>query len=475
LDDMGIATILLLSLTLASSTVSSVQLVSYSCDLTWLSQVPNASLEASFAFSGDGAHMAIGELEQGSLLFGPSYPNGTNNLIYITPQPVPQILFAPISPAPFGPWRIWMSATGYVIAAPMKEGGVQLFSPVTQQFEFEWKFPGTQEYNTLGVSGDGRFVPTLVRNGTVNTLYLLSAAYGNITWSYRFAPYAGNITSIQPVAVSHDGARIGALVGRSVFVFSARSNQTLWSKVLDNPQYLFMNQGGNYVAIIGNSDITVYSATTGAIERTFTLDRTWGGFALPDQSFSFSNDGSTIGIIDGGTLKVWDRASGAELFTKSGIDQIQVGSSTVSETPDSVSMSQNGTIIAVGSEQRAVFVFDRSGNQLCKSYDGPSNYGVLVTAAKVSDDGIHVAAFAQDTAALFTITPQYIFLILAGSAVAAATIILGYRGRKRLGKIRNRLGRLTGRLDKRRDRRENGGRGENPTGPFGPPHTTDRY
>jgi hypothetical protein len=472
---MRIATILLLSLMFPSSTVSSIQLVSYSCDQTWLSRVPNASLDASFAFSGDGAHMAIGELEEGSLLFGPSYPNGTNNLIYITPQPVPEILFAPISPAPFGPFRIWMSATGYVIAAAMKEGGVQLFSPVTQKFEFEWKFPGTQEYNTLGVSGDGRFVPALVRNGTFNALYLLSAAYDNITWSYRFAPSIGNITSYQPVAISYDGARIATLVGESVFVFSSSRNQTLWSKLLDNPQFVFMSQDGNYLAIIENLDITVISVATGAIERTIPLGRTWGpgAITLPDQAFSFSNDGSTIAIIDGGTLKVWDRASGTLLFAKSGIDQIQVGSSTVSERPDSASMSQNGTIIAVGSGQRGVFVFDRSGNQLCKSYDGPSNYGVSVTVVKVSDDGKHVAAFAQDTAALFTITPQYIFLVLAGSAIAAATIILGYRGRKRLGKIRKRLGKLTGRLDKRRDRRESGGQRENPSGPFGPPHSTD--
>jgi WD40 repeat protein len=434
---MSSATILLLSLIFASSSVSSIQLVSYSCDQTWLAQVPNAQ-EASFAFSGDGAHMAIGEFEQGSLLFGPSYPNGTNNLIYITPQPVPQILFAPISPAPFGPWRIWMSATGYVIAAALKEGGVQLFSQATP--EFEWKFPGTEEFNTLGVSGDGRFVPALVGNGTLNALYLLSAEYDNITWSYHFAPSAGNFTSSQPVGISYDGARIATLVGRSIFVFSASSNQTLWSKVLDSPQVVFMSQDGNYLAIIENSDITVYSATTGALERTITLDRTWtpGGITLPDQAFSFSNDGSTIAIIDGSILKVWDRASGTELFTKSGIDQIQVGSSTVSERPDSVSMSQNGTIIVVGSEQRAVFVFDRSGNQLCKSYDGPSDHGAF-TLVKISDDGKHVAAFAQDTAALFTITPQYAFLILAGSAIAAATIILGYLGRKRLGKIRGRV------------------------------------
>jgi WD40 repeat protein len=224
-----------------------------------------------------------------------------------------------------------------------------------------------------------------------------------------------------------------------------------------------MSQNGNYLAIIENSDIAVYSATTGVIERTIILDRTWTprGITLPDQSFSFSNDGSTIAIIDGSILKVWDRASGTELFTKSGIDQIQVGSSTVSEIPDSVSMSQNGTIIAVGSEQRAVFLFDRSGNQLCKSYDGPSDHGVLLTAVKVSDDGKHVAAFAQDTAALFTITPQYAFLILAGSAIAAATIILGYLGRKRLGKI---MGRWKSR-----------GRRENPPGVFGPPHSTDLH
>jgi hypothetical protein len=105
-----------------------------------------------------------------------------------------------------------MSATGYVIVAPMKEGGVQLYSPVTQQFEFEWKFPGTQEYNTLGVSGDGRFVPALVRNGIFNALYLLSATYDNLTWSYRFAPSVGNITSIQPIGISYDGARIATLV-----------------------------------------------------------------------------------------------------------------------------------------------------------------------------------------------------------------------------------------------------------------------
>jgi WD40 repeat protein len=405
--------------------------------------------------------MAIGELEEGSLLIGPSYPNGTNNLIYITPQPVPQILFAPISPAPFGPWRIWMSATGYVIAAAVKEGGVQLFSQATP--EFEWKFPRTQEFNTLGVSGDGRFVPALVGNGTYNALYLLSAAYNNITWSYRFAHSAGNFTSSQPVGISYDGARIAALVERSVFVFSASSNQTLWSKVLDSPQFVFMSQDGNHLAIIGNSDITVYSATTGVIERTITLDRTWTpwGITLPDQAFSFSNDGSTIAIIDGSTLKVWDRASGTELFTKSGIDQIQVGSSTVSERPGSVSMSQDGTVIAVGSGQRAVFVFDRSGNQLCKSYDGPSDHGVLLTAVKVSDDGKHVAAFAQDTAALFTITPQYALLILAGSAIAAATIILGYLGRKRLGKIMGR--------------RKSRGQRENPPAVFGPPHSTDLH
>jgi hypothetical protein len=474
---MTTAAILLLSLMLAWSSVSSIQLVSYSCDQTWLAQVPNAPLDASFVFSGDGAHMAIGELEQGSGLSGPSYPNVTNNLIYITPQPVPQILFAPISPGPFGPFRIWMSTTGNVIAAPLKEGGVQLYSPVTQQFEFEWKFPRTQEYNTLGVSGDGRFVPTLVRNGTFNALYLLSWAYGNLTWSYRFTPSVGNITSIQPVAISYDGTRIATLVGTSVFVFSSSSNQTLWSRALNNPQFVFMNQDGKHLAIIDDLGIAVYSATTGAIERRITLDVGWspGGITLPDQAFSFSNDGSTIAIIDGGTLKLWDRASGTELFTKSGIDEIQVGSSTVSERPDSVSMSQNGTIIAVGTGQRGVFVFDRSGNQLCKSYDGPSNYGVYVTVVKVSDDGKHVAAFAQDTAALFTITPQYVFLILAGSAIAAATIILGYRGRKRLGKIRKRLGKLTGRLDKRRDPRESGGQRENPSGPFGPPHSTEPH
>jgi len=354
-----------------------------------------------------------------------------------------------------------MSATGYVIAAAVKEGGVQLFRQATPKFE--WKFPRTQEFNTLGVSGDGRFVPSLIGNSTFNALYLLSAEHNNIAWSYRFAPSAGNITSNQPVGISYDGARIATLVGKSVFVFSASSNQTLWTKVLDSPQFVFMSQDGNHLAIIENSDITVYSATTGAIERTITLDRTWtpGAITLPDQAFSFSNDGSTIAIIDGSTLKVWDRASGTELFTKSDIDQIQVGSSTVSEIPVSVSMSQNGTIIAVGSEQRAVFVFDRSGNQLCKSYDGPSNIGVLLTVVKVSDDGKHVAAFAQDTAALFTITPQYAFLILAGAAIAVATIILGYLSRKRLGKIGGR--------------RKSGGRRENPLGVLGLPLSRDPH
>lgn len=465
---MRTATIFLLSLMLPSSSVSTIQLVYYSCDQTWLSQVPNAPLDASFAFSGDGSHMAIGELEEGSQLFGPSYPNGTNNLIYITPQPVPQILFAPISPAPFGPWRIWMAATGYIIAAALKEGGVQLFGQATP--EFEWKFPGTQEFNTLGVSGDGRFVPALVGNGTINKLYLLSAEYDNITWSYRFAPSVGNFTSVQPVAISYDGARIAALVGRSVFVFSASSNQTLWSKLLDSPQSVFMSWDGNYLAILENSDITFITAATGTDDGNIAVGgyATSGAIALPDQVFSFSNDGSTIAIIIGSTLKVWDRASGRELFSKSGIDQIQVGSSTVSEYPTSVGMSQDGTIIAVGSEQRAVFVFDRAGNQLCKSYDGPSGHGVFLTAVKASDDGRHVAAFAQDTAALFTITPQYVLLILAGSAIAAASIILVYLGRKRLGKTRIR--------GKSGSRREDSpgpfGPPENRPGPFGPPPST---
>ena len=424
--------LVLVSLMFLFPQVSPLQFSSSSCDQTWLGGVPNAPLDASFAFSSDGAHMAIGENENEALI--PGYSNGTNNLIYVTPQPVPTITFAPLGP-PYGPWRIWMSADGYVIVAALKDIGVRLFRQANP--EYDWKLSATP-FNSLGLSGDGRYVPTLIQNGASNTLYLLSAAHNNIAWSYRFSPSVGNSTSIQPVAISYDGGRIAALLGRTVFVFSNNRNQTLWSKVVESAQTdssdiigasetnVFMSQDGNYLTTIEDANITVYSASIGAVERSFILDQDWfTGLGTPDSVFSLSKDSSTMALIDGPKLRVWDRASGTELFSKEILDRIQVGSSMVDEHATSVSLSQNGTVIAVGSGQRGVFVYDRSGNEICKVYDGSSDQGVLFTAVRVSDDGKHVAAFAQDTAALLTITTNYLVALLIGTVVTAAAI-LGY-------------------------------------------------
>lgn len=475
---MNAATLLLLSLMLPIPSVSLIQLVSHSCDQTWLGGVPSAPIDASFELSSDGAHMAIGELEYPASV--PGYPNATDSLIYITPQPIPTVTFAPLGPT-LGPWRIWMSADGYIIAAPLKDYGVQLFNgayPV-----FDWKLPGTP-YNSLGVSGDGKYVVALIENTTSNTLSLLSTLNYSTAWTYHFDPSVGNTTSFQSVGVSYDAGRIAVLQGRTIFVFSKSSNQALWSKVVESSQtdssdiigssetQVFMSQDGNFLTTIEDATITIYSASTGAIEGTLTLDRDWiPPLSTPDETFALSNDSSTLAVIDGSKVRAWDRATGTQLFSKDALDRIQVGSSTVDEHATSVSLSQDGTVIAVGSGQRGIFVYDKSGNELCKVYDGSSNLGVLSNLVKVSDDGKHVAAFAQDTAALYTITPQYVLLILTDSAIAAATIILGYLGLKRLRKIMSRR--------KRRKWHEDHpglfGSPENAPGPFGPPPSTDPH
>lgn len=443
--------LLSLSLMLVYPSVSTIQLVYYSCDQTWMSQVPNAPVDASFAFSSDGAHMAIGELQTPIGL--PGYPNATNDLIYITPS-LPQILFAPLGPplGPLTPWRIWMSADGNVIATALNGGGVQLFSQATP--EYVWKFPGSN-YNSLAVSGDGRYVPALIQNKTSNTLYLLSARNENITWSYHFAPLSENSTGIQPVAISYDGGRIAALLGRTVFVFSKNSNQTLWTKIVEGPQLgpygisssVYMSQDGNFLTAIDGANVTVYSADSGSVEKSFILGGNWGwnGAYTPDGLFSISQDSSTIAIIAGSKLSVFDRASGAELFSKTVMDQIQVGSGgpPSAERPYTVSVSQNGTVIAVGGYQHAVFVFDRSGNELCHTYAGPNITGSAAIVG-ISADGKHIGAFTQNFAELLTITPQYylIILIVVGTPAAIVSGYLFIRHRKKAkqsGKVEKKV------------------------------------
>ncbi len=427
--------LLFLSLMPALPLASPFALQTFSCDQSWISQLPS-TIEASLAFSSDGAHIAIGEFIDWASL-PPGSPNVTNHLIYITPQPVQQITFNSLGESPYAPWRISMAEDGYNIAAALKGGGVQLFS--RSYHEFDWKFPGTVSEN-LGLSGDGKNLAALVMNATSNVLFVLSTAYpyGTI-WTYRFAGSIGNTSSYQDVGISYDGSRIAALMGRSLFVFSKNSNQTLWSKVVESPQtdtsdiigasetQVFMSHDGNRLVTIEDANINIYSTATGAVEKSFSLDGAWWpGIVTPDETVAISKDGSTLGVTTGGKLKVWDLNSGTELFSKTVLDQFTLGSYTVTEEPLTVSLSQNGTSIVVGGQQRGVFVYDRAGNELCKTYAGYVNVGATPNV-KVSDDGNHVAAYAQDTAVLITVSPHdSTLLLIVGIGGAAAAVIIAF-------------------------------------------------
>ena len=426
--------LIFLSLMSALPIASTLSLQSFSCDQSWSANLPY-SLISSLAFSSDGTHMAVGEFIDWAA-YPPGFPNSTNHLIYITPQ-LQQITFNPLGTNPYAPWRITMSEDGRTIVSTLKGGGVQLFNAANPLHE--WKLPGGVS-DALGLSGDGKNLAALVLNKTSNMLYLLATTdpYSTV-WSYRFAPSIGNTTSYQDVGISFDGSRIATLMGRSLFVFSSNNNQTLWNMEVESSQtdpsdvigasetQVFMSHDGNHLITVEDENITIYSASTGKVEKSLILRGAyWPSLLTPDETFTISKDASTLAAAQLGKLNVFDLNSGTVLFSKTILDQFTLGTIKVTEEPQTVALSQNGTTIVVGGQQNGVFVFDRAGNELCKTNVGYVNYGATANV-KMSDDGTQVAAFAGGAAALIAVTPHYTTLILiSGVSLGAVTIIHGY-------------------------------------------------
>jgi WD40 repeat protein len=214
-----------------------------------------------------------------------------------------------------------------------------------QASRVQFVFPGL--FYTLGYSPDGRRLAlgrsdgTLIMLDTANGQELLSIpAHAGTIWSLIYSPdgariattsgdhtakvwdaatgqellhLAGHTDEIWGIAFSPDGARIAtASLDTTVKVWDAQTGRELFT-LSDHtaPVYsaVYSPDGNRLITGSNDYEVKIRDAETGQVLFTSQQDRLWGTV--------YSPDGTRYANMAGLRLKMWDFASGEELFTLS--------------------------------------------------------------------------------------------------------------------------------------------------------------
>ena len=394
--------VLILLLALAQQSLV-VRVYAADCTPLWTTSLTNVQ---SSAISNDGSYVAVGEY-----LGSPSFQ--TKVSLFTRESSTP--LWSYTSP---GGYFVSMSKDGSYVATGGPTHFIQLFG--RNQSNPLWNFTAipvseTSPIITVAISRDGQYIAAQVsRYGAyVNTVYLFHRSSNVPLWSYNISRTFPE-SYFAPIRISNDGGYIVTVgTSGSLLLFSRANNQTLWmSSIFGTP---LMNGNGDFIVAVSGRNINILSKTSNVTQRTITASTSEGVYGT-----DFSDDGSTIALGYGFDLFLFDRSSGRQLFnTRPRFNQ---GAGIV----ETLSLSADGGKVAVGSGLNALFLYDRSGSQLCAASGG--------RRAAISGDG-RFAVSGDSTLALFEVpsSPISVFaiLLITGGLVAVGLTVFFLFWRRR--------------------------------------------
>ena len=279
-----------------------------------------------------------------------------------------------------------------------------------------WSYESDNHLNTIAISGDGSYIAA---GGSNKKLYLFDRAFTDSAplWTYT-APRA-----FYSVAISEDGQYIAAGTGDeddTVYLFQRDDSDPLWSYQVSTAfshgvRAISISSDGSYIAA-GSDNGNVYF-----FERTDSNPQ-WNYSTGTVRKVPMSADGSYIAVGSGSKkaflfdregAKLWefDAAHDVGAIDISADGEYIVAAATGTSAGDlyllqrngsllwryvkayytSVSISSNGSYIAVGSDHSVLF-FHKDENTTIWSYEADNTMRTVSLSAK----GNYIAAGSQD-------------------------------------------------------------------------------
>ena len=421
------AAVLFLTLILGPPSTASLQIFTVeNCKLLWTSSLPGI---ASMDMSGDGHYLAVGSSDNSG---------STNPTVSFFARDSSQPLWTRKTSSGLpGPDFVSISQDGRYVAVggtrTVTSEGIHVFgSDGASVFSYNPPVTPNNPYGSslasIAISGDGRYLGVVDENpGNRSVVFLFALPSNQSIWSYNMhTPYAFTYPGI---VLSYEGGYMTTLDNSylQAYFFSQYTNKTLWTAI-GYQGGVKISENGDFILIQAyrSNNLTLFQKASNQSATTFKFQSSIVDFAI-------SSDGSTIAALVGKELFVYDRATGAQLFTA-------FPDSSDRGAPSSVKISRDGSRIVVGSvgvtqgltSNHGLLVFGRTGQQICSLRDDGETGFPLTTAS--SADGTYLADGGGATLFLFSINPPSIspyFIGLLAAAVSAAAVVSVFFLRRR--------------------------------------------
>lgn len=234
-----------------------------------------------------------------------------------------------------------------------------------------------ESWSPCAISEDGKYV--VVGSGN-NYLYFFEKSHPTPLWRYRM------IDDIRDVDISSNGQYIVASDGDgTLFLFRKTSSTPIWNYTSGSPTHkVKISSDGNYIILGIESFQTIVLFQRNS--STPLWNATSSGFNVVD----ISHDGEYIVSVRNGVVLIYDKSNSSPIW------QYDTGEPIIG----SLSISPNGEFFAVGGQDSKIHVFNKTGPSPIKIY----SIGATVRSVSLSEDGSYIAVGSEDGFYLFEIS-----------------------------------------------------------------------
>lgn len=337
---------------------------------------------SSVSISSDGNYIVVG---------------GGDNMVY---------LFSRLSNTPL--WNhetggdvqsVSISSDGSYVVAGSDDGKIYFFS---RENGLLWDYqtgPSTYFSPRVSISSDGSYIAA---GGTDNIVYFFSHS-DNIP--LRSSHDTVEMSGYSSVSMSSDGGYI-AVLAWGVYFFSRESGIPMWTNKFYGGSSISVSSGGSYIATAGWGDTTLFSHQSNEPLWSYedpspSGSSVWGPQPnYDDKQVSISSNGEYIVSCASHAATeeyyVVNRIGRVHLFSR--VDNTPIWTYNESEWIYLVSISSDGGYIAVANDRGKVYIFSRGSNTPLRSwvigsytYDNKVSYGCTINSISISSDGSYIA------------------------------------------------------------------------------------
>ncbi|MFX1363639.1 MAG: NosD domain-containing protein [Promethearchaeota archaeon] len=266
----------------------------------------------------------------------------------------------------------------YFVVGVEETNNFYLFNSSSKSLLWSYSLPSSSEITDIAISSDGYYIA--VGGGSNGFLYLFDRTSSTPIWESD----SSLGTTCKYVSISSDGQYISAvgdpLSTADIYLFTRTSSGYIWRNTTINAMSAVMASDSNYIAVGEGPSFHLFQRSGSSVNWEGFYS---GGGVIPDL-IEISSDG--YHMAEGGNSKIafYNRSSYSPMWDYS-----------IASDFNDFAMSSNGDYLVVGSNDKGVYLFNKSYSS-SKTPMWNKSTGGYVSSVAISGNGNYIAAGSSD-------------------------------------------------------------------------------